>query len=150
MQNLFLSAGPDLYAHLRTHLANIPPVRFEGVWATVEIQPDAFARQRYTVGVVVACNKGRVEFRLLENFALLVPILGGEGVQRVRVLVAQAGCALQRAQQAGRGLDAVCFEANGILLGELWYTSGEAVETTVARLYADVVPFDPNWKRGAL
>lgn len=149
MRSLFLSDGPDPYAHLRVHAADVPCARFEGVWTTVEIQPDVFARQRYTVGVAVAQIDGRVAFRLLDDFALLESILGREGVQQARALVARAEHALRCAQQAGSGLEAIRFEVGGITLGELWYTSGQSVEATVTRLYAEVVPFDRKTKRAA-
>lgn len=149
MRSPFLSYGSDPYAHLRAHTANIPCPRFEGVWATVEIQPDAFARQRYTVGVAVARADGDFRFRLLDDFVLLTPILGRESVQTAQALLAHADQVLQRAQRAARGFDAVCFDAPGVTLSEPWYTSGESLGTTVARLYAEAVPFDPKTKRGA-
>lgn len=57
--NFFLaSEGADPLAHLRGHMAKVATAQFQGTWSTVEIQPDGFARQRYSIGVVVAGAAG--------------------------------------------------------------------------------------------
>jgi hypothetical protein len=95
----FSSAGADPFAHLRPHLAAVPKAAFEGVWATIELQPDAFARQRYTVGVAVANLAGAFSFRLLDDLTQFECLYGREDVAELRSLLEAAEQGLQRAQR---------------------------------------------------
>lgn len=147
MNSLFLSAGPDPFAHLRQHTAAVPEAAFEGVWATIEMQPDPFARQRYTVGVAVAGLDGKFSFRLLDDLAMFECLYGREDVAEIRALVEAAEQGLLRAQKTQTSLRDVCFETTSVLLGELWTTSGMSPDEVLNRLYFDVVPFIPREER---
>lgn len=142
--NQFAPSGTDVYAHLRQHVAHVAPAAFEGSWTTVEIQPDVFARQRYTVGVAVCDSRGLFAFRLLEDLATFECLFRASEVASIRSLLESAEQSLMRAQRAATPLKDVGFETDGVLLGELWATSGSSPESVLARLFADVVPFLPS------
>jgi len=149
MNNLFLSTGPDPYAHLRPHASAVPKAAFEGVWATVELQPDAFARQRYTVGVAVATVDGAFSFRLLDDLGKFDCVYGRDDVAEIRSLVEAAEQALLRAQKGKVALKDVQFDTGALSLGDLWTTSGASADAVLSRLYLEVVPFVPRDERKA-
>ncbi|MCO5101897.1 MAG: hypothetical protein M9885_13565 [Burkholderiaceae bacterium] len=147
MNSLFLSSGSDPFAHLKGHLTPVPEAPFRGVWATVEIQPDLFARQRYTVGVVVGAHEGEFQFLLLEDLSKFECIYGKNDVALLRAVLQSAEDALQEARRNAVSLGSIQFETDMVSLGELWPTSGASIEVVLSRLYADVVPFIPKEER---
>lgn len=149
MNSMFLSAGEDPYAHLRQHLTAVPAAAFEGLWATIELQPDPFARQRYTVGVAVADPNGAFSFRLLDDLTKFECLYGREDIAELRILVEAAEHSLLRARKEQTLLHDVQFESTAILLGDLWPTAGASVDVVLNRLFLDVVPFLPREERKA-
>lgn len=147
MNNFFLSSGSDPFAHLKEHLAPVPDAPFHGAWATVEIQPDLFARQRYTVGVVVGLQEGEFRFLLLDDLSKFECIYGKSDVALLRALLHSAEEALHEARRSGANLGSIQFETDMVSLGELWPTSGASIEAVLSRLYSDVVPFIPKDER---
>lgn len=149
MNNMFLSEGGDPYAHLRQHLAVVPQAAFEGAWATIELQPDPFARQRYTVGVAVTDAKGAFSFRLLDDLAKFECLYGREDVAELRSMLEAAEHGLLRARKEQASLHDVQFESAAVLLGDLWPTAGASIDAVLSRLFLDVVPFIPREERKA-
>jgi hypothetical protein len=149
MSSIFLSTGPDPYAHLQSHTANVARPAFEGVWGTIELQPDLFARQRYTVGVVVAEASGRFSFRVLDDLAKFDCLYGRDDVSAIRAFMELAEQSLLRAQRDRIRLKDVQFDAAALSLGDLWPTSGASIDAVLSRLYLDVVPFVPRDERKA-
>lgn len=149
MSSLFLTPGADPYAHLRPHIASVPLPSFEGVWATLELQPDLFARQRYTVGVAVADMQGTFSFRLLSDLVKFEGLYGRDDIASFRSLIESAEQTLLRAQKNERPLRDVQFDSSAIALGDLWPTAGKSVDAVLSRLYLDVVPFLPKDERRA-
>lgn len=147
MTSMFLSAGDDPYAHLRSHAADVPRAAFEGVWATIELQPDAFARQRYTVGVAVSGSDGAFRFRLLDDLVKFECLYGREDVAEIRSLLEAAEQGLIRARKEQIELREVVFESHAVVLGELWPTAGDSQDAVLSRLFLDVVPFLPRSER---
>ncbi|BEU52488.1 hypothetical protein ACQCQP_24675 [Ralstonia pseudosolanacearum] len=147
MNSILLSTGPDPYAHLRQHTAVVPKAAFEGVWATIELHPDPFARQRYTVGIAVAGHDGAFSFRLLDDLAKFECLYGRGDVAEIRSLVDAAEQGLLRAQKNNASLKDVAFDTNAVLLGDLWATSGASLDAVLNRLYFDVIPFIPREER---
>ena len=139
-----MSLGDDPHAHLRAHLARVARSEFEGTWATIELQPDVFARQRYTVGVVVCDGNGRFQFRLLDDLRAFDCWYRANEVAALRSLINSAEQSLLRAQQEEQPLGRVTFAADSVGLGQLWATSGRSLEEVLVRLYFDVVPFVPR------
>ena len=144
MNSLFLTPGRDPYAHLKPHFISVPRAAFEGVWATLEIQPDLFARQRFAVGVAVADLQGSFSFKILEDLVKFECFYGRDDVASIRSLLELAEQTLLRAQQAQCSMKDVEFDSPAIFLGDLWPTSGDSVDAVLSRLYLDVIPFLPN------
>ncbi len=149
MNSFLLSAGPDPYAHLRQHAAVVPKAAFEGVWATIELHPDPFARQRYTVGIAVAGFDGTFSFRLLDDLAKFECLYGRDDVAEIRSLVEAAEHGLQRARKSQVPPRDVAFDTSAVLLGEWWATSGASLDAVLNRLYLDVIPFIHKEERKA-
>lgn len=144
---MFLSTGDDPYAHLRQHAAAVPKAAFEGLWATIELQPDPFARQRYTVGVAVGGMDGTFSFRLLDDFAKFECLYGRDDVAELRTFVEAAEQSLLRARKEQVPLREVQFDSTAVLFGDLWPTAGASVDAVLSRLFLDVVPFLPREER---
>lgn len=149
MNSFFLSTGDDPYAHLRQHTAAVPKAAFEGLWATVELQPDPFARQRYTVGVAVADMTGAFSFRLLDDLSKFECLYGRDDAAEIRTLIEAAEHGLLRARKEQTPLGQLQFESTAVLLGELWPTAGASIDAVLSRLFLDVVPFVPREERKA-
>ncbi|MDD3937147.1 hypothetical protein [Rhodoferax sp.] len=147
MNSAFLSAGPDPFAHLAPYSIAVPKAAFEGVWATIELQPDPFSRQRFTVGVAVGALDGTFSFRLLDDLVKFECLYGRDDVAEIRELVDAAEHGLLRAQKNKLTLNEVPFDTSAVLLGELWTTSGASLDAVLNRLYFDVVPFIPREER---
>ena len=147
MNSPFLSAGIDPLAHLQRHTAMVPSAPFQGAWATIELQPDPFARQRYTVGVVVADVAGQFSFRLLDDLARFECFYGRDDLASFRLLMQSAEQALLRARRDDLPVGALQFEADALSVGELWPTAGASADAVLNRLYTDVVPFLPKDER---
>lgn len=149
MNSWFLSSGDDPFAHLRAHMSDVPKAPFDGAWATIELQPDAFARQRYTVGVVVADALGSFTFRLLDDLTKFECLYGKDDVSTLRSLVEAAEQSLLRARKQGVPLKDVNFGIDAVFLGDMWPTAGASADAVASRLYIDVVPFLPKEERKA-
>lgn len=149
MNSFLLSAAPDPYAHLWQHTAVVPTPAFEGLWTTIEVHPDPFARQRYTVGIAVAGLDGIFSFRLLDDLSKFECLYGRDDVAEIRSLVDAAEHSLLRAQKDKVPLKDVTFDTNALLLGELWATSGASLDAILNRLYFDVIPLIPRDERKA-
>ncbi len=147
MSTLFISSGPDPFLHLRPHLADVPAAPFDGAWTTIELQPDAFSRQRYTVGVAVADLQGGFVFRLLDDLSKFECLYGRDDVAALRSLMEAAEHSLLRARKERVRLEDVTFEVDSISIGELWPTAGASADAIASRLYLDVVPFVPKDER---
>lgn len=149
MTSLFHSAGADPFAHLRQHTAVVPETPFDGVWSTVELQPDAFAPQSYTVGVIVGEHGGQFSFRLLDDLSKFECIYGREGVAEIRSLMEAAEQGLLRAQKSDVAPEHIGFETDSVSVGKLWATSGASIDAVLSRLYQDVVALIPRDERKA-
>ena len=149
MNQLFLSNGSDPYAHLRQHFANVQMAPFQGMWTTVEIQPDAFARQRFSVGVIVAGSESPFMFKLLDDLAKFECLYGKDDLAAIRSLLEEVEYSLARAQKQGLPLRSLQFETSAVVLGDIWPTSGSSKDAVLDRLFFDCVPFIPNEERRA-
>jgi len=147
MNSFYLSAGEDPYAHLRRHAAVVPRAGFEGLWATIELQPDAFARQRYTVGVAVGAMDGGFSFRLLDDLLKFECIYDREDVAEIRALIDGAEQSLLRCRKEKIELRDLAFDSEAVVLGDLWPTAGPSQDAVLSRLFSDVVPFLPREQR---
>ena len=128
------------FSHLRSHASKTPPPAYSGVWSTVELQPDIFAPQRFTVGVVVQTLGERLHFKLLDDFKKFECIYHDQFPQKsVREILAYAEEALRRAVQAKMAIPEIIFGTSCLSLSPPLYTSGDDREATVERLFSEVV-----------
>jgi hypothetical protein len=142
-QNMFLGLG-DL-DHLSQMAVAPPKASFAGAWTTIELQPDIFVPQRFTVGVAVQSPGGRLHFKLLDDFRKFECVYQGRFPQwSVRELLAHAEETLRAAVQTKTQISEIQFETNCLSLAAPSYTSGEDQESTAERLFDDVVVMLPN------
>lgn len=145
--NFFLSSGADPYAHVKQHMNAVVAPAFEGVWATVELQPDVFSRQRYCVGVAVSGHDGTIAFHLLEDLSKFDCLFGRDYVSQLRDLLESAEQTMLRAQRAKRGLQGLHFDSDSVCLGDLWPTAGVSASAIAQRLFHEAVPFIPSHEK---
>ncbi|MBI5751219.1 MAG: hypothetical protein HZA59_03600 [Hydrogenophilales bacterium] len=143
MSNLFISEGPDPFSHLRSKLSRVPAAGFDGLWATVELQPDIFAPQRFTIGVVVGYPEGGFAFRLLSDASKFDCVYGKKAAAVLRPLIESAEYTLTRLARDKHTLTAITFESACLSISKPWPTSGNNPEQALARLFAEVVTMEP-------
>lgn len=144
MSNLFLSDGSDPFSHLRAKLSQVPAAEFEGMWATVELQPDMFVPQRFTIGVVIDLPGVGIAFRLLSDASKFDCVYGSKAASLLRPLIESAEHTLTRSMRDKSELSAIAFESTCLSISKPWPTSGKSPEQTLARLFADIVSMEPT------
>jgi hypothetical protein len=144
MSSPFFSVGDDPLAHLRKHFADISDSQFNGIWATVELQPDLFAPQRFTIGVAVGVPNSGFAFRLISEAKKFECVYGKSGISYIRTLIESAEYTLLRSEKARLPLDQVVFECSNLTLSPIWPTSGTSPERVLARLFGEVVAMEPS------
>lgn len=147
MTNLLFSEGPDPFSHLRSKLVSVPAADFDGLWATVELQPDMFAPQRFTIGVVVGYAGGGFAFRLLSDASKFDCVYGKKAASLLRPLIDSAEQSLARTAREKHALTAVEFESSCLSISKPWTTSGKSPEHVLARLFSDVVAMEPSTEK---
>lgn len=142
-----LFSGTDA-AHL-SRIATAPPKpSFSGAWTTIELQPDAFVPQRFTIGVIVQSLGERLHFKLLDDFKKFECLYHDQFPQKsVREILAYAEEALRRAAKSKIAIPEISFDTHCLTLAVPSYTSGDDHEATVDRLYSEVVVMAPSAKR---
>jgi hypothetical protein len=133
------------FARLASKAAATPKPRFTGSWAVVEIQPDPFAPQRLTVGVVVQGSDERLHFKVLDRFQKFECLDGDRFPQSwIAELMAYAEHALRSAAQSRAPFSSVAFDAPSLSLGPPLFTAGMNQEDAVEKLFAEVVVMAPH------
>ncbi|QJE02500.1 hypothetical protein HH212_22815 [Massilia forsythiae] len=136
--NVFSGLGG--FDHLSDLAVEPPKPSFTGAWATVELQPDVFVPQRFTVGVAVQSPGGRLHFKLLDDFRKFDCVYQGRFSQRsAREILAHAEQNLRVAAQSKTQLAEMRFETSALSLSTPSFTSGDDHEATVERLFDEVV-----------
>jgi hypothetical protein len=137
----------DMTEQLSGLATGVPALGFSGVWSTVELQPDVFVPQAFSVGVVVQPKGERLHFKLLDDFKKFECLYGERFPQRsLREAIAYTEEALRLAAQSRKNIADITFDTDVIRLSPPIYTSGEECESTVERLYADVIVMAPHAK----
>lgn len=145
---LFAAFGSGVSDHLTRFAATTPKPEFSGAWTTVELQPDAFVPQRFTVGVVVQTPNDRLHFKLLDDFKKFECLYRDQFPQKsARELLAYAEVALRRAVKDRTAIPEIFFDTHCLTLASPSFTSGDDIETTVERLFSEVVVMAPTAKR---
>jgi len=128
------------FSHLKSHASKTPKPVFSGMWSTVELQPDIFAPQRFSIGVVVQTAGDRLYFKLLDDFKKFDCIYRDKFPQKsIGEIITYAEEALRKAVHTRSAIADVFFETSCLSLSLPQFTSGENHEGTVERLYAEVV-----------
>ncbi|MDR5761181.1 hypothetical protein [Caballeronia sp. LZ035] len=121
----------------------------EALWCTVELQPDVFVPQSFSVGVVVQPSEDSLRFRLLDDYQYLEYIYGDSFPPRdIRMIMAHASRTLRRAASRQIPIQAVSFDSFTLRLSPGFHTSGDHVEATVDRLFEEVVVMAPKIRHG--
>lgn len=142
--NFFTRTG-NPFAHLEKETTHVPASPFEGKWATLELQPDVFVPQQFSVGVVVQANNERLHYHLLSEFKKFECVYSDQFPKRlISDMLAHAEEILRQAAQQKIPLDAVDFESANLHLSTSRYTAGESFEAVIDRLYKDVIVLEPH------
>lgn len=142
---VFRGGGSD---HLTSLAAATPKQAFYGAWTTIELQPDVFVPQRFTVGVVVQTPGDRLHFKLLDDFKKFECLYHDHFPQKsARELLSYAEAALRQAIKSKTAIPEISFDTHSLTLARPSFTSGDDLETTVERLFREVVVMAPTAKR---
>ncbi|EMH2964025.1 hypothetical protein V6G44_005199 [Burkholderia multivorans] len=133
--------------HLLGLAHEVPAPGFSGVWSTVELQPDIFVPQSFSVGIVVQPEGERLHFKLLDDFKKFECVYGNRFPQRsIREVMAYAEETLRLAAQSRKSISSIALETDVLRLSAPIFTSGENCEATIERLFADVIVMAPHSK----
>jgi hypothetical protein len=133
--------------YLKSIATTTPKPLFSGAWTTVELQPDAFAPQRFTIGVVVQSPGERLHFKLLADYKKFDCLYHDQFPQKaVAEILQYAYETLTIASKAKTAIPEIRFETHCLSLATPAYTSGDDVEATVDRLYSEVVVMESSVK----
>ncbi|MDR5882021.1 hypothetical protein [Caballeronia sp. LZ032] len=145
LSSLFRDLGnPEHLARLAT--ATVKP-SFSGIWGTVELQPDVFIPQRFSVGVIVQPEGKALKFKLLEDYKSFECVYGEAFPRRAfREIMTHVEETLHRAARHQTAMNAVTFGSATLQVSAPAYTSGDDVESTVDRLFQEVVVMAPKVK----
>lgn len=147
MSNLLLSDGDDPFVHLRSKMLSVSKATFEGHWATVEIQPDTFVPQKFTIGVVVGYPEGGFSFRLVSDLKKFDCVYGKKVASDLSPLLEAAERSLARAARDKSPLNLIEFDSDSLSLSSPWSSSGKSPQEVLARLFADVVTMEPSTEK---
>ncbi|QDQ82296.1 hypothetical protein [Paraburkholderia megapolitana] len=148
MNQTSIFGGNGNVEHLLSLAQEMPVPRFSGVWSTVELQPDVFVPQSFSVGIVVQPEGQRLHFRLLDDFKKFECVYGDRFPQRsIREIMAHAEKTLRFAAQNRESISNIAMDSDVLRLSAPIFTSGEDCEATIERLFADVIVMAPNSKR---
>lgn len=141
----FMTSGGNPFSHLHQHLTQVSSAPIEGFWSTLELQPDLFAPQSFSVGVVVQTENDRIHYHLLSDFKKFDCIYGHNFPKSVvSDMLSQAEEILRQAAQNRFNLNEVNFGTDNLRLSKPLFTSGKAIDTIIDRLYRDVVVLEPH------
>lgn len=147
MSNLLLSDGDDPFVHLRSKILPVSKATFEGHWATVEIQPDTFVPQKFTIGVVVGYPEGGFSFRLVSDLKKFDCVYGKKVASDLSPLLEAAERSLARAARDKSPLNLIEFDSDSLSVSSPWSSSGKSPQEVLARLFADVVTMEPSTEK---
>jgi hypothetical protein len=146
LTSIFGAAGNS--EHLLNMAQEAPAPGFSGVWSTVELQPDIFVPQSFSVGIVVQPAGERLHFKLLDDFKKFECVYGDRFPQRsIREVMTYAEQVLRFAAQDRKPISAITLSTDALRLSAPTFTSGEDCEATIERLFADVIVMAPHTKR---
>lgn len=147
MSSLFMTDGSDPFSHIRTKISRVHAVEFEGVWASVELQPNPFIPQRFTIGIIVGNLDGGFAYRLLSDASKFECVYGKKVSAFLRPIIESAEQTLLRLSSANNSIETIEFANSCLSLSEPWPTSGKSPEQVLKRLYSEAVTMEPSTEK---
>ncbi|MBU3556275.1 hypothetical protein ICN18_01370 [Polynucleobacter sp. Ross1-W9] len=133
------------FSHLQRLAKKPPKALFNGAWSTLELQPDAFSPQRFTIGVVVQTPGERLHFKLLDDFKKFECIYRDSFPQKsIREIMTYAEELLRKCVHNKTSIPEIEFSTNCLSLSKPLFISGDNWETTIERLFKEVVAMAPS------
>ncbi|SFR57404.1 hypothetical protein SAMN05216203_1493 [Marinobacter daqiaonensis] len=118
---------------------------FEGIWYSIEIQPDVFVPQWFNVGVAVQNVSGKLEFQILDYFKKFECIYGKKFNRNSFFEIrSHAQEILRNAERDRIPLNCIHFETTALRISEQGYTSGMDITSTTNRLFREIVALEKN------
>lgn len=118
---------------------------FEGIWYSIELQPDVFVPQWFNVGVAVQDINGALEFVFLNYFKKFECVYGSNFNRSTFFEIrSHAQEVLRNAHKQKTPLNTVDFETTALRLSEQGYTSGLDIASTTNRLFKEIVVLEKN------
>ncbi len=149
MSSMFLSGGADPFSHLRSKFSEVPVIEFDGLWASVELQPNPFVPQRFTIGVVVGYPEGGFTYRLLSDASKFECVYGKKSAALLKPIIESAEHTLLRSTRDKRSLSTIEFDSMSLSISDPWPTSGVSPEQVLTRLFSEVVAMEPSTEKQA-
>jgi hypothetical protein len=141
----FFSKGDKPFSHLDVVTTEVPDSAFAGRWSTLELQPDLFVPQHYSVGVVVQATNQRLHYNLLSEFKKFECIYSGHLPSKlIEEMLGHAEEVLRQAAQHRVALEDVDFGSPNLYLSAPAHTAGASAEAIIVRLYDEVVVLEPG------
>lgn len=134
----------DPYSHLRDHIKVIKPKKFDGSWATIELKPNIFIPQSFTIGVLVEDEAGSFDFRLLTDISKFECIYGKAQTTFFTEHLKLAESALLRANKENTSSKEIRFESASIAISAQHFTSGDSMSVILDRLFGEMVVLEPS------
>ena len=134
----------DPYAHLKDHIKVIKPKKFDGFWSTIELKPNIFIPQSFTIGVLVGGAAGSFSFRLLTDISKFECIYGKAQAAFFTEHLKLAESTLLRANKENTSIKEIKFESVSIAISEQHFTSGDSMAAILDRLFNEMVILEPS------
>lgn len=144
MINFLVPNSKDPYSHLREKIKAVKPKKFDGYWSTIELKPNIFVPQSFTIGVLVEDEAGKFSFRLLTDIAKFECIYGKAQSTFFSEHLKLAEGALLRAAKDNASPKELKFESPSIAISAQHFTSGDSMSVTLDRLFSEMVVLEPS------
>lgn len=144
MIKISMPGTKDPYSHLREKLSIINPKKFDGYWSTIELRPNIFIPQSFTIGVLVEDAAGKFSFRLLADASKFECIYGKKQATFFMEHLKLAENTLLRAEKERTSVKEIRFESASIAISSNHFTSGDSQSVILDRLFSEMVVLEPS------
>jgi hypothetical protein len=139
------SSGLVSLSQIKASITPIQAPALNGLWATIDYQPDLFVPQSFTIGVVAQAFNDRLQFHLLDDFKKFECVYGRRlSAAAIRMQLTQAEATLREAAQARIELSALSFDTPHVRISAPVFSANDSFETAVERLFSEVVVMAPH------
>lgn len=145
--NFFSQSGTP-FAHLSDVASNVAAAEFDGRWATLELQPDLFVPQHFSVGVTVQASGARLHYHLLGDFKKINSLYSASLPKKfIAELIQHAEHVLSGAVRQQLAFEQVEFQSAHLYLSAPHSTAGASAEAVLERLYQELVVVDGDTRQ---